>query len=372
MNALRKFWRYVTIYGLDRTISKAAGRLRVRVPRLSLRRVEPDIGIIGCGQFAFASIGYFLQKAFGPRIRSCYDVDPKVQATFAKALAIANQPPDADALLADPQLRTVYIASNHASHADYAMCALARGLDVYVEKPIAVTEAQLSGLLRAIAASRGRIFSGYNRPYSGAIRRLRDEMTIDPTGGFSMQCFVSGHHLALDHWYHRPEEGTRICGNVGHWLDLFVHILRWRSLPDELDVTLAWADDREPDDNCSITICSAQGDIFSVMLASRSEPFEGINETIQLQHASTICKIDDFRALTIWRGEQVVTGRFWPKDVGHRLAILQPFGKSPVRDWQEVVQSTLLMLHITDMVRQRRRHDTFSFSRALDRVARLS
>jgi predicted dehydrogenase len=369
MNAALKFWRFVTIYGVGRTVFKAAGRLRVGLPSLSWRRAPADIGLIGCGQFAFATIGYFLRQAFGRRIRACYDIDPQAQATLARAMHVAGQPADAQSLLADPALRTVYIASNHASHAGYAVSALARGLDVYVEKPVAVTHGQLAALTRAAAQSRGRVFAGYNRPFSGAVRRLRREIAIDPSGGFSMQCFVSGHQLAADHWYRRPDEGTRVCGNIGHWLDLFVHVLAWRSLPERLDISLTWADAREPDDNCTIAIASDRGDLFSIMLTSRCEPFEGINESIQLQHADTICKIDDFRRITVWRGERLATERFWPKDVGHRLAILQPFRREPARDWDEVVQSTLLMLHIADMVREGRRHDTFSFSQARARLA---
>ncbi|WP_280154573.1 Gfo/Idh/MocA family oxidoreductase [Piscinibacter sp. XHJ-5] len=369
MNAALKFLRFVSIYGAGRTLFKAAGRLRLPLPAWSLRRAEPDIALVGCGQFGFATIGYFLQSAFGRRIRACYDIDPRAQSTLARAMGVPLMPASFDELIADPGVRIVYIASNHASHADYAVQALARGLDVYVEKPVAVSHAQLVTLLRAVRDARGRVFAGYNRPFSAAVRLLRGEIGIDPAGGFSVQCFVSGHRLAADHWYRRPDEGTRICGNVGHWLDLMVHIWAWRSLPDLLHVTLAWADPEEPDDNLAITIASDRGDIFTVMLTSRSEPFEGINETICLQHGETTCKIDDFRRLTLWRGSRLLRRRFWPKDVGHRGAILQPF-REESRDWQEVVLSTLLMLHITDMVKRRQRESTFSLEQGRAALAR--
>jgi predicted dehydrogenase len=233
-----------------------------------------------------------------------------------------------------------------------------------------VSRAQLVALLRAARASRGRVFAGYNRPFSDAVLLLRRHIAVKPAGGFSLHCFVWGHRLAADHWYRHPDEGTRICGNLGHWLDLMVHIWSWRALPDRLDIALGWADDSEPDDNLAVTIVSDRGDISSLMLTSRSEPFEGINETICVQHENTTCKIDDFRRLTLWRGEQLLSRRFWPKDVGHRRAILQPFEDDSRRDWQEVVASTLLMLHIADMVRERRRTSTFSFEQCRAELAR--
>jgi len=174
--------------------------------------------------------------------------------------------------------------------------------------------------------------------------------------------------LAADHWYRRPEEGTRICGNVGHWLDLMVHILSWRGMPNRLAVSLTIADESEPDDNMVISMSSDRGDVLSVMLTSRCEPFEGINETIHIQHGETICKIDNFQRMTIWQGERRVRKRFWPKDVGHCLAILQPFRDDLTRDWREIVQSTLLMLHITENVRGGVLASEFSFEEGLDNV----
>jgi predicted dehydrogenase len=361
VTSLRKLIRFTTIYGPSRTFFKAAGRLRFRPPGFGLGRTR-DVGVIGCGQFAFATIGYFLHRRFGPRIAACYDIEPQAALSLAKGLRVPHHSASADELLGLPGLRTVYIASNHASHADYAARALHLGLDVYVEKPIAVTPEQLVGLLRARGQSKGRLFAGYNRPFSAAIRLLRERATVDPHKGLTLQCFVVGHVLDPKHWYRRPEEGTRVCGNVGHWLDLLVHLLAWRGLPDRLEIQLTPARDDEPDDNVCIAIRSDRSDLFSVVLTSRSEPFEGINETINFQHGQTICKIDDFRRMTLWQGERVSKHRFWPKDVGHRSAILQPFVREAGRDWHEVELSTLLMLHITQMVRQGERQSTFSFT----------
>lgn len=361
MDRLRKLLRFVAIYGPSRTFFKVAGRLRFRPSGWSRARTR-DIGLIGCGQFAFATIGYFLQRSFGPRIAVCFDTDHEAARSLAGALRVPHIASDASTLLATPGLRTVYIASNHASHADYAVRALGQGLDVYVEKPIAVTHAQLVNLLRAQRSARGRLFAGYNRPFSAAVRRLRALTPIDSAGGITLQCFVVGHQLGPDHWYRRPDEGTRVCGNVGHWLDLLVHMLAWRGLPDRLQISITAAADSEPDDNVCIAIRSDRADLFSVTLTSRSEPFEGINETINFQHGQTNCKIDDFRRMKVWQGARVSTHRFWPKDVGHGRAILQPFFSCEGRDWHEVELSTLLMLHVTEMVRRGAQQSVFSFT----------
>ena len=368
--AIRKLTRYIAIHGPGRTWYKAAGRLRIPFGLPTLRKSKRRIAIIGCGQFAYATIAYFLERSFGRCIAACYDVDPNAQASFAKAMRVPKACATADELLDVPNLDAVYIASNHASHADYAAGALRRGLTVYVEKPIAVDFHQAVTLLAALRQGTGRIFAGYNRPFSAAVRLLRQRVRVVSDQGISLQCFVSGHKIGPDHWYRRPEEGTRVCGNIGHWLDLFVHVLAWRGLPDKVEISVAWADAAERDDNVSIAITTDRHDVFTVMLTSRSEPFEGINETIDFQHGETICKIDDFRSMTIWQGPRRVKRRFWPKDVGHRLAITQPFRDEPQRDWHEVVLSTLLMLHIADMVRAGTHFSTYSFTESWTRLTR--
>jgi predicted dehydrogenase len=367
--SIRKVIRYTSIYGPGRTWFKAAGRLGVgaRVPRLT--PAKADVGVIGCGQFAFASIGYFLRRQVHA-LGTCYDINPKAQDRFARALGVRATPRSFEDFLAYPDLRTVYIASNHASHATYAIQTLAHGIDTYIEKPVAVNQMQLVALLKAKNQSKARVFAGYNRPFSGAIQLLHRRMTVDPAKGITLQCFVSGHAIPADNWYRRPEEGSRVCGNVGHWLDLFVHILSWRGMPDMVEITLNIADTAHPDDNLAIGITSDRGDLFSVMLSTRADPFEGVNESINLQHHDTIAKIDDFRRMTIWQGERLIRKRFWPKDVGHQGAILQPFRADPVRDWNEVVQSTQLMLHIADMLRAGLRQSAFSFRDHAERLTR--
>jgi predicted dehydrogenase len=351
INGLRKSVRYLGLYGPMRTLYKIAGRARRPIPLVWRARADADIGLIGCGQFGFASIGYVVARQFGGRFRWCLDLDPAAAESFRVACRVANRASDAAEILADPAVKLVYVASNHQSHADYACAALAAGKDVYVEKPVAVTTAQLAQVMAANARFSGRIFAGYNRPFSGAVRFLRDHGGQGFVGGLSLSCFVSGHRIADDHWYRNPDEGTRICGNAGHWIDLFVHVLGWRAVaPDSYRLSLISAQPTEPDDNFVLSIATDQGDVFSLMLTARSEPFEGINETINLQAGEVICKIDDFRRLTLWRGPRLLHRRFWPKDVGHRDAILQPFQPDIFRDWNEVVRSSVLMLAATRMV----------------------
>jgi len=361
-NGVNKVVRFIRIYGLGKTCYKVLGRLRVKLKLLGPRKSRRwrDVGVIGCGQFTFATVGFSLCKKFGNRFVSCYDVNATASKTFADFYKIHSPASTASELIKNDQVKCVYVASNHASHSEYARQALAAGKSVYVEKPIAVSVEQLSQLMIAIKKSRSDIWAGYNRPFSKAIRLLR-KYTDDHGAPLTLNCFVSGHKIPPEHWYRNPEEGTRICGNVGHWLDLAVHILSWGEMADDWFIQISYSDMTSRDDDITITMTSSHGDLISITLTSRCEPFEGINETINFQQSHTICKIDDFRRMQVWKENRVFKKRFWPKDVGHELALLQPFQQESQRDWAEVVLSSLLMLHIAEMVKEGIKQSNFSF-----------
>lgn len=350
-----KIYRFSVLYGLGRTLVKIASRSRrVMLKYLLIDYYKPQnkryVSLIGCGQFGFATISYLLLRNQGRVFLDCYDINRDRVKLMSNFFGY-NYCEDVERLIRNPKCKIIYIASNHYSHTDYAIKALQNGRDVYLEKPIAVNRIQFAALKESITQTDNRLFVGYNRPFSLASRKISNEIrnNLSP---ISLNCFISGHVLSPDHWYRRPEEGTRICGNVGHWIDLMVHFMNQRGLiPNEFEVSIVQASAIDFDDNLSISIVSNFQDITSIMITSRTEPFEGINETINLQCGDVIAKIDDFQYLKLWKKERKYSKKYRFKDVGHSRAINQPFLLSKdLRDWKELEISTLLMLEITEMV----------------------
>jgi len=93
-------------------------------------------------------------------------------------------------------------------------------------------------------------------------------------------------------------------------------------------------------------------DLISLTLTSRSEPFEGINESISFHQGGLIVDIQDFRRAVFWVGDKRMVRRYYPKDVGHFDAIVQPLEHSG-RNLDEVRFSTALMLEVMDLVKDR-------------------
>ena len=153
---IKKLFRFYLLYGFRRTLFKAAGRSKlsslgyffIRLFTLGPKN-KKIASVIGSGQFAYATIGAILtKKKIG--ILSCYDVNSerleKLSRTYrAKKISIT---PSEFELKGKPKV--VYIASNHASHTDYACLAIKKGYDVHIEKPICVDWVQFRKLFTTI------------------------------------------------------------------------------------------------------------------------------------------------------------------------------------------------------------------------------
>ena len=371
---LKRVWRAVKMWGLHRTLAKVAGRLSLPFPPVfNIRPQTKDFLLVGCGQYGASTASFFIAKEIGNRFLGCYDIDEKQSARVKKAYKYKHATSNYEELIDLKGAKRILIASNHASHTDQAILALNKGLIVHVEKPISVTWEQLARLQKAVVGNEDRFFVGYNRPFSKAICNLRKHLPAG-NGPFTIQHFVAGHAIDPAHWYYNPEEGTRICGNVGHWIDLTVHLLSQRSNPDKLQISMTCSDPSLREENFSLSISTDLGDLVSMTFTTRGEPFDGVNETINIQHGALMAKIDDFQVMKVWENDFYKKYRYYPKDVGHRRSVVQMFKDEPTyrRPWSEVYASTLLMLHITDMVREGVSESAFSFSQADAKIMKMA
>ena len=107
-----------------------------------------NLGAIGLGR-AFASMAPSLRSH--PAIRLVGVADPN-SSSLRNATRIfgARTYTDATALLDDPEVDAVYIATPHELHATQAIAAFERGKDVLLEKPMALT---LDDSLRIVEAA---------------------------------------------------------------------------------------------------------------------------------------------------------------------------------------------------------------------------
>ena len=177
-----------------------------------------------------------------------------------------------------------------------------------------------------------------------------------------------GHKLASDHWYRKPSEGSRVVGNLGHWIDLSTHLVMAReTLPQEFSLTLISANKKHKDDDFVLTIKTDLDDLIVLTFSTRSDPFEGVMENISFQNENIIANIEDFRKMTIWNENTKTTKRFVPKNAGHEQSVLQPF-MDKKRDWKELEWSTFIMLKVEEMLQAEVKELSFNIENEIDKL----
>ncbi len=325
---IQKVVRYVYLFGWPRTLAKVQAHYHMKkvFPSHKPVAVPPKasgkhVGILGCGKFAYANIAYYVHQNFGTVIRGVMDTDLNKAISLGQRYRADYYTTQADDVINDPHIDLIYIASNHASHADYAIAAIRQGKAVHIEKPHAVNEDQLMRLCAAIQEYKGRVRLGFNRPDSPLGVRLRHQLAAQP-GPAMINWFVAGHAIEADHWYFAEEEGGRILGNLCHWIDFTL-----RLIPEANRFPIQIIPTRSHQSDCDVSVSYVFGDgsVGTITFSAKGHTFEGVRETLNVHKGNLLATLTDFSRLRLDIGPRVIRNRLWFRDHGHRQSIVDSY-----------------------------------------------
>lgn len=319
---IKKVARYFRLYGPSRTLIKVRGQFHMKkvyetLPLVRTGGSNKHVGLIGCGNFAYSNIAYYLKKRKGNVIRAAMDIDINKAASIFEAYGLDYYTDDAAKIVADDKIDLVYIASNHATHAEYAIDCLNAGKSVYIEKPHAVTEDQLARLCHAMANSKGKVTLGFNRPHSRLGQAVRTALASQ-SGASMLNWFVVGHNLEADHWYFKPEEGGRVLGNLCHWTDFVYHCV---DPAGRYPILITPTRAEKSGDDIAVTYTFGDGTIAAITFSAKGHTFEGVRERFAAHRGDVLISMDDFQQLTIETVAQKRNIHSVFRDHGHETAI---------------------------------------------------
>lgn len=326
---LKKTLRYVRLYGITRTVIKIKGQYHMKKKYENLpicKEIPKDkpIAIIGCGNYAFSNLAYYLRKNFGDVIGAAIDIDLNKAASMAEVYHVPFFATDAGEIYQNDNIKLIYISSNHASHAEYAISAIENGKDVYIEKPHVVSEEQLYRLHKAIENNNQKVFLGFNRPGS-VIGKIIIEMLHNEEGIGVYNWFVAGHKIDPDNWYFRKEEGGRILGNVCHWTDFLFHLI-----PEDkiFPITIIPTRGQKSDSNVAINYKFGDGSVAVITFSAMGHTFEGVREKFNAHKGDCLINMDDFQSLRIDINDKVFRKNLGRRDHGHEKNIVDSYKMS--------------------------------------------
>lgn len=183
-------------------------------------RAVVRVGFIGAGNYASSMLLPHLAERDDVDLRRVATTSALSAANAGRKFGFAETGTDVDALLADRELDAVFVVTRHSSHAELTRRALLAGKAVFVEKPLALSEAELAGVLAAIEESGNyRLQVGFNRRFAPLLRQAKGRFgrRIGPA---SVRYLVNAGRSEGGSWYDRAStEGTRFAGEGGHFID---------------------------------------------------------------------------------------------------------------------------------------------------------
>ena len=142
-------------------------------PRVEVKRDVLNIGVIGYGYWGPNLVRNFSELT-DARVHTVADLNPKALEVVAKRYPTTKVTTDVQAMIRDPEIDAVAIATPVSTHFSLAMAALKAGKHVWLEKPMTETSLQARALIEE-AGKRGlTLHVDHTFIYTGPVRKMRD------------------------------------------------------------------------------------------------------------------------------------------------------------------------------------------------------
>jgi predicted dehydrogenase/threonine dehydrogenase-like Zn-dependent dehydrogenase len=282
------------------------------------------VGFIGAGNYASSMLLPHLSGKPGVSLRHVA-TNRSLSALDAKRrFGFENMSTDAEEVLTDDSVDVVFVVTRHHSHAQFTCKALRAGKAVFVEKPLALSEEDLSSILETVEETgNNRLMVGFNRRFAPMLTEMRSRFGASG-GGAVARYSVNAGTLGQKSWYNDEGlEGSRFVGEGGHFIDTISWWLD--ALPTEV-YTMA---SKDPHD-LQVNLRFSDGSVAVVTYVTSGNP-RFPKEVFEVSATGRTARLDNFRSASVWSGRRKRVSRtFGSLDKG-QAAQLEAF-LSSVRD----------------------------------------
>lgn len=295
--------------------SSARSGQTIALPRTApVSNSKAVIGVIGAGNYGLSVLMPAL-KASGARLRSVASSAGVSGLHAAKKFGFELATTDVADMLADPEINAIVITTRHNSHARLVCDALAAGKHVFVEKPLALTDAELDKVEHALLNATTLLTVGFNRRF--AAHTVKAKALLDRTNGpkaFIMT--VNAGAIPADHWAQDLDiGGGRLIGEACHFIDL----LRFLAGHPIAKSTISRMDTR-CHDSFTISLEFEDGSLGTInYLANGDRSFP--KERLEIFANGGILQLNNFRTLKGYGWPGFASSKLWKQDKGQYLSV---------------------------------------------------
>jgi predicted dehydrogenase/threonine dehydrogenase-like Zn-dependent dehydrogenase len=315
-----------------------------------------ELGIIGIGSFTQAvHLPNLMRLREFYRIRGICTHDQVKAKYFARRYNANIATTDYNALLNDSKINLVMISTRHNLHAQIVIDALKAGKNIFVEKPLCLTEEELKEILDILKTQNFDyspiIAVGFNRRFSPFIERIK-EIIKDRRSPIIINYRVNDSYLAPSHWVNTNEGGGRILGNACGMFDLFCYLIE--SGIENIDACAITPKDTFylTTDNFIATIKFKDGSLANLIYTTQGDSQFG-KEYMELYSEGRVFVLDDYKKLKTYGVKADMRMYKQNKGFFEELKNLASFlhqKRSPM-PLEEIINATKISLEVDKKVR---------------------
>lgn len=320
----------------------------------------PVCGFVGAGNYA-SRVLIPAFKAAGAQFHTIVTSGGINGVVHGKPAGFSSASTDIDEMLVNPEINTVAIVTRHNTHARFVAKALTAGKHVFVEKPLALTHAELAEVeaaYKAGAAAHGgrHLMVGFNRRFSPQVVKMKSLLsTVQEPKSFIMT--MNAGAIPADHWTQDlAVGGGRIIGEACHFVDLMRFLAG-----SEIVSVQARCMGKAPgvaitEDKAAITLGFADGSFGTIhYLANGSNAFP--KERVEVFCAGRVLQLDNFRKLTGYGWSSFSKMNLWRQDKGQHgcaaafVNAVSSGAASPI-PLEEIIEVAKVSIDIAEILRQ--------------------
>ncbi|WP_435251361.1 bi-domain-containing oxidoreductase [Streptomyces tendae] len=255
------------------------------------------LAFVGAGNYATSMLLPHLAQRDGVELSTVVTTTALSAANAQRKFGFREATTDLDAVLGDASVDAVFVVTRHSSHAELTRKALLAGKAVFVEKPLALTAEELTGVLDAVEESgNDRLQVGFNRRFAPLLQEASKRFGAR-TGPASLRYLVNAGRLDHGSWYlQQGTEGSRFAGEGGH----FVDTASWLLGADPVSVyALA------PSGNEDLQVVLGYPDGSTATISYVTTGAAGFpKETLDLVADGKVLQLDDFVRSSVYDGRK--------------------------------------------------------------------
>lgn len=251
------------------------------------------VGLIGAGSFVQGTLLPAMRGAGLDDLVAVASASGTSAATVGARAGFVRAVAGPVAVIDDPDVAVVVVASDHASHGHLVVRALDAGKHVFCEKPLALTLDELDAVDESWRRSGRALFVGFNRRWSPAIAAVRGHLV--GIGPLAITYRVNAGRLPDDHWYRDRRQGGRLVGEVCHFVDTAAAIVG--AAAEEVVAVGSGTPVAHLDEDVALVLRYPDGSIATILYAVDGHP-RMPKERIEVLGRGRSAIIDDFRSVS--------------------------------------------------------------------------